>query len=151
MLHSGIPAITAGPSLSPSSYTRQRDRLPCGAPARENEFSGRDDGLTEFRLNNTTGVGAVSSPITCVAVCSQSKGEQPVTYRFGSGVSATFRLFSITTFIDRSLTFTRPASLASHPPVAGEIHTDPHGPVCPEGDYVVRALHTRPLPAAHCP
>ena len=51
-----------------------------------------------------------------MTVCPYVRERQPATHRFGPGVSVTFRLFQVTTFINRSHTFTRPASLASCPP-----------------------------------
>ena len=63
LLQSGIRTITVRHSLSPTSSTRHRIRSPCGFPAQQRKVDGRDVGLTEFRLNNTTGVGAVCSPV----------------------------------------------------------------------------------------
>ncbi len=63
LFQSGIRAITARRSLFPTSFTRHRISPPCGFPAQRHKVNGRSVGLTEFRLNNTTGVGVVYSPI----------------------------------------------------------------------------------------
>ena len=63
LFQSGIRVITTRHSLSPTSHTRHRIGSPCGFPARRHKVNGRGVGLAEFRLNNTTGVGAVYSPV----------------------------------------------------------------------------------------
>jgi len=64
LFQSGIRAIRAWRSFSPTSFTRHRISPPNGFPAQQLKVTGRNVGLTEFRLNNKTGVGVVFSLVT---------------------------------------------------------------------------------------
>ena len=61
-LHPPLPAATSG-------------RLAASLPA-----SGRNDGLTEFHMNNTTGLGAACSPVVCATAPAHTSGTGPTTY-----------------------------------------------------------------------
>lgn len=60
-------------SLSPASFTRCLDSLPCGQlPPR-----GRSIGLTLFRLNDTNDVVPACTPAASVSICSKCRWKQP--------------------------------------------------------------------------
>ncbi|MBD2780514.1 hypothetical protein [Xenorhabdus szentirmaii] len=79
-----ILAITARPSLSPSSFTRTVNSIPYGLPAPR----GQRYGLTVFLTSYTTGLGSACPPVALTTTCSHYKQEQPATYRFGQCLTA---------------------------------------------------------------
>lgn len=145
----------------PVSTPLQRDirffRLPLPATATDRLAAflprmGHSDGLTEFRICNTTGLGAVCSPGVLVAASTHSGRMEPTPYRFGSSVVATSACSILRRLSTRSLTFTLPVSLAPHPPCSWQ--NSPvalRSPGLLSRGYIVRALRTFPLPEMHCP
>ena len=111
MFQPGIRAVTAPPSLSPSSSTRCRIRSPCGFPARQQARR------RAYRVPHEQHDG-----VRCGLFAGGLRDSARPSIRDGTNHAPVWskrvsylRLLRVTTFIGHSLPFTLPASLAPCP------------------------------------